>query len=223
MYFKKGNFKSQTPLWSLSIGLITQVFVLIVIVSRHPVNRYLLSVAAVAPILILLIYNLTEKDLILSRIIFSSIFVIFIAAFFINTKNHFQSHIQRVDYLNSYQNEVNRVLDDFSQMKGIERNEISQYWTYGSFSSCYALWFGNDFGKRLFTNDIIDLCLNEYQIDIWNKSMPHAKNSGIQSILEQNQNNIIIGNMDLLGSYNMDRFGKITESDFPGLGYIIPE
>lgn len=223
LYFKKDNFKSQSSLWSLSIGLVIQVFVLIVIISRHPVDRYLLSVAAVTPILILLIYSLTEKDLLLSKVIFSSIFIIFMAGFFINIKNHFQSHNQRVDYLQSYQNEVTRVLDDFSQLKQIERNEISQYWTYGSFSSCYALWFGNDFGKRLFTNEIIDLCSNEYQIDIWDKSIPHAKNSEIQSVLEQSQHNIIIGNSGLLGSYDMDSFGKIMESDFHGLGYIIPE
>ena len=223
LYLKKDNFKNLSPLWSLSIGLVIQVSVLIVIISRHPVDRYLLSVAAVTPILILVIYSLTEKDLLLSRVIFSSIAIIFMVAFLINIKNHLQSHNQRVDYLQSYQNEVNRVLDDFSQMKQIERNEINQYWTYGSFSSCYALWFGNDFGKRLFTNEITDLCLNEHQIDIWNKSIPHAKNSGIRSVLEQNQNNIIIGNIGLLGSYDMDSFGKINESAFPGLGYIIPE
>ena len=181
-----------TSIWAFIIGVTVQILCLLIIIGKHPGDRYLLSITSILPVLILAVYDLSKDNPIVAKIYFS-VFSVFVSVLFIvNLTNTLKNHNNKVEYLSIYQDEVTDFISTYSKENQIETNQVTIYWTYGTYSPCYSLWLGNDFSNRRFTKEIIEFCPNELQYDVWNHSVPGTKLKGIEALSESQDHAILI-------------------------------
>jgi len=154
-------------IWAMLIGLYLQFTALILIISKHPVDRYLLSVASLLPVLLILIHKLSEVYQVRSKVLFSIVVIALVVLFAQNLIISFQDHNEFIASLENYQSELRNFQEKYARTQDLKREDIKLYWTYGSFSPCYSLRFGNDFSKRLYTDEINQICPSELQYDIF--------------------------------------------------------
>jgi hypothetical protein len=132
-----------------------------------------------------------------------------------------QSHNYRNEYLLSYSGEVKNLLDDYSSIQKINKEELEIYWTYGTYSPCYSLWFGNDFSKRRYTDEILNQCPNDLQYDIWDETISYTDETGLESLFDEQKNVILVGNRSTIEKYQNQAQVEIIRSLQHNLSFIV--
>lgn len=217
-FIKRNEENTYSKIWAFILGLNVQIISLLFIIGKQPGHRYLLSIASVLPLYILALYDLTKNNQVLSKVLFSTISISLSAFFIVNLTTSLNNHNDKVDYLSDYQDEITNFVVDYSEEKQISPDQVTIYWTYGTYSHCYSLWFGNDFSKSRFTDEIIDVCPNELQFDVWDQSITGTKDRGIEVLTEQQEYSIMIGRERYLEKYDGDAF--IVNSNVKNLSFI---
>jgi len=168
-FFRWRERVSEKPgLWSLAVGLSFQILIVSVSIFKHPKNIYMLAVAAIVPVLMMVILEIFQYDAAL-RLILSRIFMIFVLAglvisFFNVTmvRRNFATYVQNVD------EQTSQALKEYSGWKGRAPDNLLVLWTYGTYSPCYSLWFANGSANYVFSRNITRLCGNQLQLNVWN-------------------------------------------------------
>lgn len=152
---------------AVSIQLLFNIFIIL----KHPLLIYWLSVAATLPILIG-----TGLDRLRRENFFSAGFLrwtglvgllIFAGVFLrsLNTYLGLRSSIIQVE--NSISAGINRLAVELQ----INRGEMRILRTYGTFSPCYALWFGNNYSGGAFSNEIREICPGDFSLSVFDQSI----------------------------------------------------
>ncbi len=220
----KRNFdplENRGPL-AVNIGLLFQIIFLLFIIGKHPRGRYLLSVASIIPVFFAGIIKIMKSDNKIASFIFPAIFFVTLSSFVYLRIDEVHRHKINLKSIQTYQKEVDNFMDWYSEDLNIEVNEINKYWTYGSFSRCHSLWFGNEYAKNLFTDEVYEVCNEnqEFSINIWsNKVIPYRT----QQINSLNNQSVIIGTPDRLKTMEFNKFYEVSSFPEMNLSFFIPK
>jgi hypothetical protein len=183
--------------------------------GKQPGTRYLLSISAIFPLVIISIFGLIHNQSKSSTLMFSMILTGLVILLFTNFNKSITKHNETGIYFSEYQNEVNSFKATQLNESGFSSNNITYYWTYNTLSPCYSLWLGNDFSESKFTEEILNLCPQDLQYDIWKNPLDEIGN-----LKEINRLNILILNDRNFNFIDeLDYIIKI-ESNILNLGFI---
>ena len=194
---------------------------MIIIIGKHPGDRYLLSIASICPLLLLTIYDLINEYPITSKVLFSLTLGLLLVSLTLNLKNTLDQHLDTNRYLKSYQKDIDDFISSYSQKNQVSPDQVKVYWTYNTYSPCYSLWLANDFSKKRFTNEINELCPNDFQFDVWDRTITGTDLRGLETLLNQQEHIIVIGNNRTIAKNAEFEFIEVVPSEIENLGYII--
>ncbi|MEJ2448182.1 MAG: hypothetical protein P8Y37_09635, partial [Anaerolineales bacterium] len=138
-----------------------------------------------------------------------------------NSINSIQDHTDFITYLENYQSELRNFQDKYARSQDLKREDIKLYWTYGTFSPCYSLRFGNDFSKRLYTDEINQICPSDLQYDIWDDTIAGTDETGLDSLFNKQTNIVLVGNRNTLEEYQAEDHIDVIYSELDNLGFIV--
>ena len=166
LFSRKNRQTLQKPGFvAMSIGLFCQVAFLFILILKHPGTAYLLSVAATLPVLFLVVaQNGAGKINPLARKLF---FILVMAGFLFNFVQAALLQEQTVDDTQAVEKETVAAIADDALITHRKAEDLVILWTYGAFSPCQALRFGDGYAGGIFRPKINNLCRNQYQLDIW--------------------------------------------------------
>jgi len=221
MFFSQRKTKIAPAAWALAGGLFIQAALLVAMVIKHPGDRYLLSGAATLPILLAAVFQLLKQAPRLKKIVIPAIFLLTLFFFSSNFLLGIRKHNRKVSYFQRYTQEVSEFLNQKAELSGRTAEDITLLWTYGSYSPCYSYWFGNDWAKNLFQEEIHSVCPEEYALDIWTGEVfPQQEGIDIDHLPSPS---VIIGDPNRLTRYDYDSYGKLYHPDVNRLGFILVE
>jgi|GEM_PF-3027369 len=213
---KKNQFKA--PTWAFILGINLQILSLFILFGKQPGHRYLLSIVSLFPLIIISIAGLLDERSKLTIGFFSATFAGLLILLIANINNSISNHNELIHYYDSYQKELNTFRANQPGDTDFDSDNITYYWTYDTFSLCYSLWFGNDFSKTRFTNEILNMCPDDLQYDVWKNPLDNLE------ILRGNDqlNILILNNRYFKMVDDLDYINKI-ESSIWNLGFVIVE
>ncbi|MFL7813783.1 MAG: hypothetical protein AB8I40_08915, partial [Anaerolineales bacterium] len=220
--FASKQIKRHPGAWGLSLGIMIQVLAILLLVLKQPWGRYLLSMAALLPVLLAASLVLLQDYQKATRYLYPALFILLAVLFSLNLGKNITSHQERATYIETYQSEVDAFLESYSSSQGLEPAEIEKYWTYGSYSECHSLWFGNEYAKNLFTDEIEEQCgpAQDYSISLWSGKVIPDRTLNIQDL---GPNSVIIGNPSrLMESLDLDAFQEHRSQALPDLSFFTP-
>ena len=203
------------------IGITIQALVLSALVLKHPRDRYLLSIAALLPVLLMAFFILLRMISNPPRYIYPVVFVVLFSGFCYSVSINLRDHLVESRYFNSYQAEVQRFISEYAADQHLNESEINKYWLYGSFSQCYALWFGNDYTRGLFTKEITEQCSSrrDFAVDIWSKRLsPVSKDLSLENL---DSNSVIIGESWRFNQLGLADYWEVSSPKVENLSFFI--
>ena len=157
-------------------ALTIQVAINLIIVLKHPGLIYMLSVAATIPILFGVSLDLlANENRINLQIAYPAAGVVLILVLF----SFFQagkSFINTRQDIIRIEREIDHELSVIAEENGKSRDDLRILRTYGLYSPCFALWFGNDYGGGQFNPEISSLCPKDYELNIFTNVIPAVGN-----------------------------------------------
>ena len=215
---QKRDNSSRASVWAFLIGINLQIAVLLVLFGKHPGHRYLLSISALFPLILISISALIDKQSrlisLLSIAVLSGLSVLFIT----QLRQSLISHHERIIYFDDYQLEVEEFKVNQASESGYDPEFVTYYWTYNTWSPCYSRWLGNEFSKTRFTEEVSALCPQDRQFDIWKSPV-----TNLEKFQDPNELNIIIVNTRNFDQVGDKEFITKINSNVQNLGYILVE
>jgi hypothetical protein len=161
-------FREEPGWWAMTIGVILQFLLLWFMIGKHPGTNYLVSIAALLPILFLLtLASLLKEGVSRNRIplITGAVLVIFFLSGLVVAIRDQRSWVRKV---HSGEAVIDEILQAHLDNIGKTREELTILWGYAVPSRCYALRFANAYveGDAL-GEEIDELCPNEWMFDVW--------------------------------------------------------
>ncbi len=219
--WRKQARDSKPGWWALTFGLLVQLIVLWALIGKHPGKTYLLSVAAVLPIVLALALEVflergvgTQK---LAGLIGTLAILGFVGGWFLAIRDHSQivADVKKADEVIAYE------LEKYSTSSQTSIEDMTILWGYGVPSRCYALRFGNVYtGDAALTGEINELCPNEWMYDVWGGyvELPNA----YEPLSENFDWDIVI----LPEQYLPEAYGSVgeitvTDALTPGYGRVV--
>ena len=167
LIWKRRNLGEKGGLWAFGIGVLVQMVVVLLLVLKQPMDRYLLSLAAILPVFAMAILQILDYVPQFRRIFIWAmallVFILLPAAF----RKSFDDQYSAVQWTRNIAAQNERIINDYTKIAS--KDEVLILWTYGSYSPCYALQFGNEFTGFGFTNEVSIICKNQYQFNIWTR------------------------------------------------------
>jgi hypothetical protein len=204
VFFRWRKRVSEKPgLWSIAVGLSLQLIFVSVSIFKHPANIYMLSVAAIVPVLMLVILELFKYDVTLHRILGRIFVMLVLAGLVVSFYNAVIARRSFVAYVRNVVKLTSRALNEYSYSKGRTPDNLVILWTYGTYSPCYSLWFANDYADNIFSKDIKRICGNQLEINIWNMQ------SGSKNGLSMNWDVLVTRSRFLGNPYSLNQLGTI--------------
>ncbi len=203
-------------IWAFLLGIYLQFFILMVLFGKHPGHRYLLSISALLPILLLAVSGLVGSQARSMTLLFGIILAGLTGLFFTKLDQNLADHLDRIGYLDQYQTEVKQFRKQVQDQAGLDPDDITVYWTYNTWSPCYARWLGNEFSKNRFTDQVLEICPRDLQFDIWNKSITNPRN-----LKDPGELNILIVNQRNFDQVQKMEYLTKIESSVSNLGFIL--
>lgn len=207
--------------WSLGLGVLLQALVVLLLVLKAPRGRYLLSVAALLPVLAAALVVLLQSSPRTTRWLYPALFTLLVGCFTLGTAADLTRHQEQRGFQAAYQEEVASFLADFAASRGLAQDQLQKYWTYGSYSECYSLWFGSEYAKNLFNDEIREYCgaNQEYSISLWSGKIIPDRTLLIEEI---GPDAVIIGKGSRLdSSLDLEGFQEVSSSRIPDLRFYI--
>jgi hypothetical protein len=167
LIWKRRNLGERGGLWAFGTGVLIQMVVVLLLVLKHPMDRYLLSLAAILPAFAMVILQILDYVPRFRRIFIWAmallVFILLPAAF----QKSFDEQYNTVQRTRNIAAQNERIINDYTKIAS--KDQVLILWTYGSYSPCYALQFGNEYTGFGFTKELSTICKNQYQFNIWTR------------------------------------------------------
>jgi hypothetical protein len=211
----KGKVSGISETWSLAFALIIQVIILLMFDLKHPggntlvTNRYLLPIAATMPVLTLLVLQLIKiSPRLYSFARYAIILFVFVNYLYLLSASLI-NHKIKSEALSKVSNESSKVIKKYAQETGQSIDQLHILWTYGTFSPCYSLSFGNQSAGLIFSTEIVNICRQQNTLNIWNHEVIIGNN--VMDI-ENTEWDLIFTRGYILDGYPfLKQLGKIDE------------
>jgi hypothetical protein len=168
MFLWRDRIRSKPGWWAMALGSTIQFMVLWVMIGKHPGTNYLVSVAALLPILFLLAFipflrqenRISLIPLILGTLLLTVFVFSLVVA--VNDQRNWLRQIKAGELA------IGEFMDHYLEKKVRTYPSLTVLWGYGVPSRCYALRYGNISTERAaFNEEINQICPNEWIYDVW--------------------------------------------------------
>lgn len=168
MVLRKQSRQVKPGWWALTIGLLAQLIVLWAVIGKHPGEVYLLSIAAVLPILLALALEVFLDRGIGAQRLAGSIGLIVVLGFSLGWVVAIRDHSRIVADVRRADEVIAQELEKYASSSDKSIEDMTILWGYGVPSRCYALRFGNVYTEDgALIGEINELCPNEWMYDVW--------------------------------------------------------
>jgi hypothetical protein len=145
-----------------------QLIVLWAVIGKHPGEAYLLSIAAVLPILLALALEVFLERGIRAQRLAGLIGLIAVLGFIFGWVVAIRDHSRTVADVIRADEVIAQELEKYANDSDKSVEDMTILWGYGVPSRCYALRFGNVYTENgALTDEINELCPNEWMYDVW--------------------------------------------------------
>ncbi len=159
---------SQKPrAWAMAAGLTFMLLLLTVVIAKHPMDIYMLSLAAILPVLMMTLMDIFQYDPSSRRVLGRALIVVLLAGLVISFSVSLVNRRNYADYIRNAVAQTSLALQNYGASTGRTPDELYVYWTYGTYSPCQSLQFGDNGTSEEITNDIKNICDHQRGISIW--------------------------------------------------------
>lgn len=204
---------SECPeLWALGAGLILQMLLLAFVILDHPVSIYLLSIAATAPVLALVILKLFDDRPAIGQALSKTFAMVVMAGYLFSFAGSIAAQQTKAARIGQVVQQTEDSLTTYAKATGRSPADLFALWSYRSYSPCFSLWFGNDSANRVFKKEIGEMCYRQYEFNIWTQKV--VSSQGV-STLANTKWDVLIGCED---GFNTAGLGELSSAQtFPSL------
>ncbi len=168
----RGRGLQKAPeVWAFIFGTSLMILLLTGFIADHPSIEYLLSAAAVAPMLAVALIEVGEAEGALGtrveRLLGALILVGLVMAF-IQAVRVQQAKVEAIDQVNA---QTERSIAAYAGSTGRQPSDLMVLWLYRSYSPCFSLWFGNDTTARAFGRELRQICYRQFELNIFGENV----------------------------------------------------
>ena len=221
LFLLKRKLSLHIGLYATAVGLVFQIALIFLLVIKHPHSRYLLAIAASLPILLAITLELLREYRSIARYVYPALLSVIVLAFAVNLVSAIRQHEARVSKLQDYEVEAKQFMKNHAESSLPNRDDVKILWTYGSYSRCYSLWLGNDSARKVFTEEIGRLCPNEYNLNIWTRTVTSP--NGVKAFDDFQDWDLIAGSPMTLERFDFLQYGSVAETNVDSLIFVARE
>jgi hypothetical protein len=163
IYKNRSKLSEDPGIWAVILALTIQLLATYLLIFKHPALIYLLAPAAILPVLSLAVFKLFGSSKLFERIFCLGIAICFIY----NFTQSILTYQKQTAEISMAGKEYEQIIQEYAKNTKKEPKDINVLWTYGSYSACYSLWFGNETASSLFSSEVSKICPNQYEYNIW--------------------------------------------------------
>ncbi len=168
MLRQRKHFREIPGWWAMTIGASLQFLILWFMIGKHPGTNYLVSVAALIPILLLLslsIFLQDESNRAYIPMILGAVLILLFLSGLVGAVKDQHGWAKQVSESEAA---IGEIMQAYLEDTGKTREELTILWGYAVPSRCYALRFANvsTEGGAL-QEEVDEICPNEWMYDVW--------------------------------------------------------
>ncbi len=163
---------SQTPeAWAFIFGTSLMILLLTGFIADHPSIEYLLSGAAVAPLLAIALIEVSEAvdwigprgERVIALVILAGLVLALVPAFRVQ-----QAKVSQIDQITA---QSSSSIASYAQATGRQPSDLMVLWLYRSYSPCFSLWFGNESTAKAFGRELRQVCYRQFELNIFGQNV----------------------------------------------------
>lgn len=151
----------QRGLWAFAIGLVCQILLALLLVTKMYNLYYALCVTAGVTVALALFLTLTDSSRIL-RWALVPVGVVILLGYGITFRNAVVDYGHTADNARNAQVATTAMLDHYANVVHKDVTQLRIALGYATYNDCYYLRFGNESYARVFTSRVDSLCPNEF-------------------------------------------------------------
>ena len=218
-YTKRTHLRIDAGWWAMAFAIGIQSVVLLLLITKHPGGAYLLSLSALVPIILALIYSALKKvgrSHQTALIILSAVILVSFGKSFIRHRDLLRDISENIDAMMS---EYERIRVEYSKDSGKNIDELITVWGYQTASPCYGLRFGNIYTNGAFKSEIDEICPRDWIYIEYDYRLDGA--DGRYHLDENKDWDILVLMARKQGEVVDDDYGKIIKSDLDDIIYVL--
>jgi hypothetical protein len=157
----------ESGLWGLGVGLLTMITIVLFLAMKQPKYRYLLPAAAAVPVLVMVILEVAPPGHWLRHVLMWSVVLATAAYLPMSLWRYVNDQNGKMDHIRDAGRQQQQAISDYRTLRHKQADDMMVLWTYGVYSPCYALQFGNEYTGFDFSSELSSICPNQYEFNIW--------------------------------------------------------
>lgn len=157
--------------WAFVAGTIGMIVLLTGFILDHPKLEFMISVAAVTPMLAVALFDIFESGQAISpwieRAVAALIFVGVLVALGVGILDQ-EAKAARIAQVSA---QTDAAIATYAEETGRPRSDLMVLWAYRSYSPCFALWFGNESTAKAFSRELRQLCYRQFELNIYGQNV----------------------------------------------------
>ncbi len=153
--------------WAMAGGLTLMLVLVIVAVTKHPGDIYMLAGDAILPVLMITILDIFQNDPALNHLIRQIVAILLLGGLAISFSVSILTRNNYADSIQSAQTQTWKAIQSYGASISRSPENLNIYWTYGTYSPCQSLQFGDNGTSLEITNDIKTICDHQRGVSIW--------------------------------------------------------
>ena len=151
--------------WAAALGGSAQLLLTTLLILKHPGQVYLLGLAAILPVLFLLLVESLPRTRWAGTLVGMAALVVGVG-FVLSVAQSVVAHQRRLQRAAAAEMEIGQVVETYAGAIGRPVDDITILWGYGTPSRCFALRFGNTYVGGLFGGEIRGVCPREWIFNV---------------------------------------------------------
>lgn len=165
MISRRGHWRSDPASFSMLIGLLTASSVLLIAILDHAKPEFMLAVAALLPVLALVLVHLHLAYLTSHKALRVGLAICMVVGLVGSLASALIRHRDKSRGIAQAIHMTDALERVYANTQGRGMQSLVVVWTYGTYSPCFSLWFGNDSTDNAFRREIGRLCPRQLAYD----------------------------------------------------------
>ncbi len=152
---------------ALATGLVTLLLLELIMILKHPMDIYMLAIAAILPVLLLIILEMIPAVSVQGQILHRFVTAGLLAGLVFSFYSSLVERSKTADYINQVVQKTSNAIQQYGVTQGRSPDLLYIYWTYGTYSACQSLQYGDYRTSSEVTEDILQICGRQRGISVW--------------------------------------------------------
>ncbi len=157
--------------WAFAAGTIGMIVVLTGFILDHPKLEFMLSAAAVLPVLAIALFDIFETENVIGPLHERIIAAVVLAGVAVSLGQAIGDQQGKADRVARVTAQTNAAIASYAQETGRQPSDLMVLWAYRSYSPCFALRFGNESTAKAFSRELRQLCYRQFELNIYGQNV----------------------------------------------------